>query len=321
MNKSISVNLKHFYDFGRKTLDLRCVFGEEYLDRNIQQAVLNRPGLALCGFQKYFAKNRIQVFGMAEYAYLRNLGAQDCTRALSNFFKHKFPCLILARNRKALPEMVQFAEQYNIPILRTSMVTYDFIHSATMLIAHLTAPQKKMQGTMVDIRGIGVLIQGEPMIGKTETALGLLEMGHSLVADEITIVRQSSWGGLIGSAVELTRFHMEIRGLGIVHVPSLYGIASVRDEKQLDLIVRLYNIDDDQGETRNQLNSNNRKSVNLFGISIPVIEIAVRPGRNVAEIVEVAALNQKLKQSGHDAAKELDARVIKELIQKRGASD
>lgn len=302
-------------------LELECVFGEELMDREIQEAVLNRPGLALSGFQKYFAKNRIQVFGMAEYAYLRNLSAENRKRSLADFFKHRFPCLILARNRKALPEMIELAKEYDIPILRTPMVTYDFIHSATVLIAHLTAPRKKMQGTMMDVRGIGVLIQGDAMIGKTETALGLLEMGHSLVADEITIVRQSSWGGLIGSSVELTKFHMEIRGLGIVHVPSLYGIASVRAEKQLDLVVKLFRPSADKIESNDQLSGEKQKHVTLFGIHVPIVSIPVTAGRNIAEIVEVAALNQKLKQSGHDAAKELDARVISELVRKRGASD
>jgi HPr kinase/phosphorylase len=319
--KNISINLKSLYEFSSKMLELECVYGEHLLNRSIQEAVLNRPGLALSGFQKYFAKDRIQVLGMAEYAYLRNLDSEDRRKALTDFFKHRFPCLILARNRKALPEMIELAKKYDVPILRTPMVTYDFIHSATVLIAHLTAPRKKLQGTMMDIRGIGVLIQGDAMIGKTETALGLLEMGHSLVADEVTIIRQSSWGGLIGSSVELTKFHMEIRGLGIVHVPSLYGIASVRAEKQLDLIVKLYRPEPGRIDSGDQLSGDNQKYVSLFGISVPLVSIPVTAGRNIAEIVEVAALNQKLKQSGHDATKELDARVIDELLRKRGASD
>ncbi|MFO8089861.1 MAG: HPr(Ser) kinase/phosphatase [Desulfatiglandaceae bacterium] len=320
MKKSISVNLKEFYEFGKSQLDLECVTGEEHLDRNVQEAIMNRPGLALSGFQKYFANDRIQVFGLAEYAYLRDLSQQQRKKSLENFFKHKFPCLILARNRKALPEMMELAEKYEIPILRTSMVTYDFIHSATMLIDHITAPQKKLPGTMMDIRGIGVLIQGEPRIGKSETALGLLDMGHSLVADEVTLIRRSSWGGLMGSAVELTRFHMEIRGLGIIHVPSLYGITSVRAEKQLDMIVNLQKPTEEEISNK-QTGAENNEHKAFFGIKIPLIRVLVRSGRNIAQIVEAAALNQKLKQLGHDATKELDARVISELIQKRGVSD
>jgi len=319
MKKKISLNLKDFYEFGKDQLKLKCICGEEYLDRSVPQAVLNRPGLALCGFQKYFATDRIQVFGLAEYAYLRHLSEKDRSNSLESFFAHKFPCLILARNRKALPEMIVMAEKYQVPILRSPMVTYDFVHSATMLIDHMTAPQKKLPGTMMDIRGIGVLIQGEPMIGKTETALGLLDMGHSLVADEVTIIRKASWGGLIGSAVGLTRFHMEIRGLGIVHVPSLYGITSVRAEKQLDMVVHLHKPEFEEAD--NESNGEFSEHQTLFGIEIPLIRIPVRSGRNMAQLVEVAALNQKLKQLGHDATKELDARVISELIQKRGASD
>lgn len=318
--KNISVNLKEFFEFGKDQLDMECVTGEGILDRNVQEAVLNRPGLALSGFQKYFANDRIQVFGLSEYAYLKDMSERERKKSLDNFFRHKFPCLILARNRKALPEMLDLSKKYRIPILRTSMVTYDFIHSATMLIDHITAPEKKLQGTMMDIRGIGVLIQGEPMIGKTETALGLLDLGHSLVADEVTIVRRSSWGGVIGSAVELTRFHMEIRGIGIVHVPSLYGITSVRAEKQLDMIVNLQRPDDKLISDQKDNNENNEHKT-IFKIQLPFVSIPVRTGRNMAQLVEVAALNQKLKQLGHDATKELDARVISELIQKRGASD
>ncbi len=321
MKKSIAVNLREFYEFGRQTLNMEIVAGEEHMDRIVSEAVLNRPGLAISGFQKYFANCRIQVIGMAEYAYLTNLGEDELRKSLSDFFKHKFPCMIMARNRKPLPEMIELAAQYKIPILRTTMVTYDFIHSATMLIAHMTAPTKKMQGTMVDIRGIGVLIQGEPMIGKSETALGLISLGHSLVADEITIVRQASWGGIIASAGDLTRFHMEIRGLGLIHVPSLFGIASVRSVKQLDMIVKLYRPDDSAASASDGMNNDIQEYTSVFGIKIPFIRIAVRAGRNVSELVELAALNQKLKQSGHDAAKELDDRVISQLIQKRGASD
>ncbi len=309
--------MKKFYEFGKDLLRMECISGANNLNRDIHEAVLNRPGLALSGFQKYFANARIQVFGLAEYAYLRDLSPEERKKCLSRFFKHNFPCLILARNRKALPEMIKLSEKFKIPILRTPMITSDFIHSSTMLIDRITAPQKKLQGTMVDIRGIGVLIQGEPMIGKSETALGLLNLGHSLVADEITVVRQASWGGLIGAAAGLTRFHMEIRGLGIVHIPSLYGITSVRGEKQLDLIVNLYHEDNCCGEVKTE----RVNSIKLFEIIIPVVNISVRAGRNMAQIVEIAALNQRLKQLGHDATKELDARVISELIHKRGTSD
>lgn len=321
MKKNISVNLRDFYEFGRRRLSLECVYGEEFMDKLVSEAVLNRPGLAISGFQKYFANCRIQVFGMAEYAYLNHLDDSERKKALGDFFQHRFPCAIMARNRRPLPEMIELAEKYEVPILRTPMVTYDFIHSATMLIAHMTAPRKKMQGTMVDIRGIGVLLQGDPMIGKSETALGLLALGHSLVADEITIVHQSSWGGVFGSAVELTRYHMEVRGLGILHIPSLYGIASVRAEKRLDLIVNLYRPDEGDSSNSDGFSNDAQEYVSLFGIKVPLVKIAVRPGRNLAELVELAALNQKLRQSGHDATKELDARVIRELIQERGTSD
>ena len=194
------------------------------------------------------------------------------------------------------------------------MITSRFINAATIIMENLTSPHMRAQGTMVDIMGIGVLLEGEPGIGKSETALALIKAGHSLVADDSTALRRDSTGMIIGSAVDIIRYHMEIRGLGIIHVPSLFGVASVRGEMRLDLIVHLHRPDLEMEDDRTGLA---RQTRNVLDVNIPLITIPVAAGRDLAHVVEVAALNERLKQLGHDAAKELDEKLVLALTQKK----
>lgn len=314
--KRAAIDLRQFYEAAHELLGLELITGEDYLDKKVQEAYLNRPGLALTGFEQYFANRRIQVLGLAENAYLKGLSEKERKQRLRDFFNAQIPCVILTRNRSACQEMLDFSGAFNVPVFRTPLVTHQFIHSGTVLIESLIAPSIRLQGTMVDIKGIGVLLEGSAGVGKSETALGLIEAGHSLVSDDVTLFRRASWGAVIGSAVDLTRFHMEIRGVGIIHVPSLYGITSVRAKKQLDLIVHLYRPDresddrvDASGETRE-----------ICDVRVPVINIPVEPGRDMAHLIELAALNQRLKLFGHDAAKELDEKIMVTLTHK-GATD
>jgi len=318
MQKKNRLLVRQFYDLGREALHMDCLSGEAHLDQLIPEASINRPWLALAGFHQYFANKRLQVLGLAEHAYLNNLPKADRKAQLDAFFNAGIPGVVLARNRRMMPEMKELSEKYRVPVLRSALITRQFIHLGTMMLDNLTAPRTKVRGTMVDIQGIGTLIQGKPFIGKSETALGLIEMGHSLVSDDVTILRKSSWGGLMGSAVELTRFHMEIRGIGIIHVPSLYGVTSVRGEKQLDVIIELYQPDE---ETKGIDLDEVHEVQKILGVEVPMLRIPVRSGRDIAHLVQVAALNQKLRLLGHDATKELDERVVRELTKKRGSSD
>jgi HPr kinase/phosphorylase len=195
------------------------------------------------------------------------------------------------------------------------MITSRFINAATIIMENLVAPTMRVQGTMVDIMGIGVIIEGPPGIGKSETALTLIERGHSLVADDITVLRKDSSGMLMGAAVEITRYHMEIRGLGIVHVPSLFGVASMRREMALDLIIRLHVWDPEVEDDRTGLAPEVRE---IMGVKVPCVTLPVAAGRDMAHVIEVAALNQKLKYLGHDAAKELDEKLVEVLMRKTG---
>lgn len=309
----MSVTVEKFLEAGREPLSLEVVAGKRHLRKAIHEEALNRPGLALAGFFQYFAHRRIQVFGLAESAYLKSLSREDRMVRVRQFFERQIPCVVVTRGRHVFPEIEKLAEQFRVPVLKSALITSRFINEATIIMENLTAPEMRVQGTMVDIMGIGVLLEGSPGIGKSETALTLIERGHSLVADDITVLRRDSSGRIMGSAVPITRYHMEIRGLGIIHVPSLFGVASIRPEMRLDVVVRLHRPDPRIEDDRTGFAQQAR---DVLGVRIPVITLPVAAGRDLAHVVEVAALNLRLKQLGHDAAKELDEKLMTALTRR-----
>lgn len=292
-------------------LFLDVVFGHEFLNRKLNETAMNRPGLALTGFFSYFPNNRLQIFGLAELSYLKNLNNKDRETRLEKIFKKNIPGIVLTRNRKATDEILKFAKKYGVPILRTPMVTMDFINSCTVILEQLKAPHQQMQGTALELMGIGILLRGSPGIGKSETALALIQRGYSLVSDDITEMCKNSHDRILCWANDLTRFHMEIRGLGIIHVPSLFGVRSIRKQTELDLVIDLENPTGDEDRTGVE-----QETIDIMGINVPLIRLPVQSGRDMANIVEVAALNHKLRSLGHDAAKELDHKIIKHLSSK-----
>ncbi len=307
------ITVKTLWEEGADKLQLSIVVGEEYLDRKLPETAMNRPGLALTGFFQYFANQRLQIFGLAEFTYLKSLPEAEKIKRLEELFEQQIPGIVITRNRKVPQEIVDMAEAYKVPVLRTPMVTMNFVNECTVLLEKLTAPQERIQGTTLEIMGIGVLLRGDPGIGKSETALSLIERGYSLVSDDVTEIRRTSRGRIVCWANEITRYHMEIRGLGIIHVPSLFGVSSIRRQTELDLVIDLKQPSGDEDRTGVQ-----PETISLMGVEIPCITLPVRSGRDMANIVEVAALNQKLKELGHDAAKELDEKIIDRLTRRRG---
>jgi HPr kinase/phosphorylase len=300
-------------DVGAEQLSLSITAGENHLDRRIPEIAMNRPGLALTGFFQYFANQRLQIFGLAEFTYLKSLGQKEKYKRLEALFEQQIPGIVITRNRKALPEMLELADHFKVPVLRTPMVTMDFVNECTVLLEKLTAKTERIQGTTMEIMGIGVLLRGDPGIGKSETALSLIERGYCLVSDDVTEVRRTSRGRIVCWATEITRYHMEIRGLGIIHVPSLFGVSSIRRQTELDMVVYLSKPTGEEDRTGVYPDH-----VDIMGVAVPCITLPVRSGRDMANIVEVAALNQKLKELGHDAAKELDDRIIERLTKGHG---
>lgn len=307
------VTVGSFLDYAKSLMPVSLHIGEDYLDNAIPEESINRPGLALADFFQYFANKRIQVFGLSEMTYLKALSSLEREERVEKLFQQGIPCVVLTRNRTATSEMERMAHKYKVPILRSPLVTSRFINLATLAMEHLVAPVLRFSGTMLDVMGIGVLIEGAPGIGKSEAALGLIERGYSLVADDMTLIRRDQHSVLMCTSSEMTRFHMEIRGLGIIHVPSLFGMASVTLEKRLDMIVSLYPADPTLEGDRSGLSKNSRK---ILDLNVPLVELPVAPGRDMAGVIEVAAMNQKLSHLGHEAAKEFDQHLIRTL-QKR----
>lgn len=303
----VQVTVADFLEAGTTSLDLDLVAGQTGLGNRILEPTINRPGLALSGFFEHFANRRIQVIGLAEHTYLSSMAEAARAKSLRAFCEAKIPCVTIARNKKIFREIKALGEELAIPVLRTRMITKHFVNSATITMENLAAPRTKVQGTMVEIMGIGVLIEGKAGIGKSEAALGLIKKGHALVSDDITALRLDSAGALLGAPVRATRYHMEIRGVGIIHIPSLFGVAAVREEKKLDLVVTLREPESDTEEDRSGGVSLVR---NLLGVAVPRVAIPVVAGRDLVNIIETAALDQKLKRLGHDAAKEFDERLM-----------
>jgi len=296
-----------FYEGGRDTLKLELLAGRSGLRRQIREGSVNRPSLALTGFFKYFANKRLQVLGAAEMTYLRSLPEHLQEERLTSLIDRSIPCIVLARNYNPLPIMRRLFQERKVPIFRTSMITMNFINAATLSLDSAFAPTTTEHGTMMDIKGIGTLIRGSSGVGKSECALALIERGHSIVADDMTRVKLIDERELIASSMELNRGHMECRGIGIVNVGEMFGVRSVRLEKRIDLVVSLKEIYPEADEERTGLE---QSYYTLLGISIPHIELYVRPGRDIARLVEVAAMVQALKKLGHDPAKEFNERLI-----------
>ena len=222
------VTVGQFFEAGRERLGLELVTGRIGLRRVIVEPVAHRPGLALSGFYRHFAHKRIQVIGMAEFEYLSSMPEAQRVQRLEELFAKKIPCIVFTRGKRIFPEVERLAKRNNVCVLRTNMVTRHFVHSVSFVLEELYAPRCKVHGTMLEVAGVGVFIEGAAGLGKSETALGLIKRGHALVADDLTQFRRDSNNTLLGSALPVTQYFMEIRGIGIIHVPSMFGVAAVR---------------------------------------------------------------------------------------------
>ena len=302
-----SITVEQFFKEHGEALEMRLVGNGGNLNRIIREPTVNRPGLALSGFTQYFAYKRMQVFGHAEYFYLRSLSAKQRESRYAYLFAYKIPCAVFSRGLKPDKEFLAAAEKAGVPVFLTPVITMKFINSATLELEMMFAPRGTEIGSTVDILGVGVLIRGDSGIGKSEAVLALIERGYSLVSDDVTRVILVDGRDVIGRSAELTRNHMEIRGIGIINVAAMFGIKSVRHEKKIDLIVALKAWDEVEDVDRLGMEQAFEK---VLGVDIPHITIPVRLGRDLARLIEVAAYQTKLKMSGHNAAQELNERLI-----------
>jgi HPr kinase/phosphorylase len=308
-----SVTVEQFYKEHGAALQMRLVADGGGLARVIREPTVNRPGLALSGFTRYFAHKRVQAVGHAEAYFLRSLSAVEREKHLADLFSFKIPCIVFSRNLKPDKEFLLAAKTAGIPVFQTPLVTMKFINAATLALEMMFAPRGTEIGSTVDILGVGVLIRGESGIGKSEAVLALIERGYSLVSDDVTRVALIDGREVMCTSSELTRSHMEIRGIGIVNIAAMFGVKSIRKEKTLDLVVTLKPFDEVADVDRLGIE---QEFVKVLGVDIPHIVIPVRPGRDLARLVEVAAFQTKLKLSGYNAAQELNERLIARMSEK-----
>jgi HPr kinase/phosphorylase len=305
-----TVTVQSFYENNTTALGLELVAGERGLRRIIREPTVNRPGLALAGFTRYFASKRIQVLGSAETTFLRSLAVAERRLRYSRLFGYKIPCFVFSRNLSPDHEFLAAAERAGVPVFRSPLITMRFINMATLALEMMFAPWAVEMGSMVDILGVGVIIRGESGIGKSECVLALIERGYCLVSDDATRVTLIENREVVGSSKEITRNHMEVRGIGIIDVAAMFGVRSIRSHKRVDLVVTLKSWDHVKDIDRLGMEDHH---VKILGAEIPHFIIPVRPGRDLARLVEVAAFQTKLRSTGHNAAQELNKRLISHM--------
>ena len=303
-----SIAVEEFFNSYSKLLKMVLVAGKGGLKKLIRDKNINRPSIALTGYLKYLGYKRIQLFGAGEMGFLRELNEAKQYEVLTGMAHKHIVCILISRNMLPTKALLKVADEYNIPLIRTQLNSRDFIAKGTLLLENIFAPQLAIHGTMMDIRGMGTLLRGESGMGKSECALALIERGYSLVADDLVYVKLINERELMAKSSELNRGYMECRGLGIINIAELFGIRSVRLEKHIDLVVTFNEFSKGMEEDRTGLEENNYE---ILGLNIPHIELPVRPGRDLARLVEVAAMTQALKLLGHDSAREFNDRLIK----------
>lgn len=276
----------------------------------IARTDVNRPGLQMVGFFDYFDNSRIQIMGKVEFTYLEQFGADERAVKIEKLFSQGIPALIITRGLQIFPEMLEMAEKYNIPLLRSESATSAFMSA---LIAYLNvelAPRRTRHGVLVEVYGEGILIMGESGVGKSETAIELVKRGHRLVADDAVEIKRVSDNTLVGSSPEIIRHFVELRGIGIIDVKEIFGIGAVKDTENIDMIIHLEPWE--EGKQYDRLGMVD-EFTNIMGINVPSLTIPVKLGRNLAVIVEVASMNNRQKRMGYNAAVELNNRLMHQM--------
>jgi HPr kinase/phosphorylase len=308
LRKSVPVvTVESFYNLHADKLQMKLDGPRVGFHRKIREPTINRPGLALSGFFSYFAEKRVQVLGAAESTYLKNLAPKLRVKRFRDMCAKKIPCMVISRGFHLDPALLEVAAAEQIAVFRTPMITMKFINAATIALEVDFSPTVTEFGSMVDISGVGVLVRGASGIGKSECVLGLIERGYSLVADDVTRITSLEGRELMATAPELTRNHMEVRGIGIINIAQIFGIGSIREEKRLDLVVTLKDWEELEEVDRIGLD---QEVYQILTMGVPHVTIPVRPGRDIARLIEVAAMDQKLKGLGHNSAREFNNRLL-----------
>jgi HPr kinase/phosphorylase len=299
------VAVRELVEGAAEPLQLALAAGRAGLDSRIHQARVQRPGLALTGYTDYVRYGRVQIVGSSEAGYLKKLSVRERRAILTKLCRSRISCFVVTKGLKPPAELLAAAEARGIPVLTTPLESTPFIKLLQAFLEERLATRLHLHGVLLDVFGLGVLILGESGIGKSESALDLIDRGHRLVADDVVEVKRTG-ELLLGVSPELTRYHMELRGLGVLNIKDLYGVSSIRLSKRIELVIQLERWD--AGKEYDRLGLRDERFL-ILGVEVKLARMPVAPGRNIALLVEVAARNQLLRESGYDAAQRFVERV------------
>jgi len=291
-------------------LALELLAGEEGLSNEIKEGAVQKPGLALAGHLESLHADRVQVVGFSEISYLETLSQERAWQRVEDLCATSIPCILVTRGLDVPECMESTCGKRGLPLLRTSLSSAELIEELTIVLGANLDPSSTVHGVLVDVFGVGLLLLGKSGIGKSETALDLVMHGHRLVADDIVEIRWRNPHAVYGSGPQIIKHHMEIRGLGIINIKDLFGIASVRDTKKIEQVVQLEEWNEEEEYDRLGVDSLTHR---ILGVEIPLIRLPVRPGRNMSTIIEVAARNRLLKFQGHYSARDFQERLIRAI--------
>ncbi|TAK62135.1 MAG: HPr kinase/phosphorylase [Bacteroidetes bacterium] len=308
-----SITVGYFYEANKDRLKLKSLTNEEGFHREITDKNLHRPGLALAGYVQLFTYNRVQIFGNTEMKYLQQLSNDERMKSLHTLLQFELPCIIITNDNPIEAEFIASAKEKKIAIFQSPMETTSLFYLLSDFLDDQFARQCVIHGSFVDVYGIGLMLAGRSGIGKSEIALDLIERGHRLVADDVVTVTRKGEGILMGAGTDLVKHFMEIRGLGLIDVRSMFGVRAIRFQKRVEIIVELMEWRPDEEYTRTGLDND---TISVLDVSLPWVKLPIFPGKNVTVICEVIALNYLLKHYGYDAAKEFSKRLEGVLAQK-----
>ncbi len=303
------ITVKEIIEIGNRdyNLKLKVKGGKSGLSNRVSSTLINRPGLTLSGYFKDFAYDRIQIFGRGESGYIKEIFKSKKNEIFTKFFSYKIPCCIFSYNQNPDKRLCNIADKNSIPLLVCSLPTGELIESLTHLLLEYLSPYKIFHGVLIEILGMGVLILGKSGVGKSECALELISKGHRLIADDVVLVKKYEGSILSGSGIGPTQHYMEIRGLGIIDIKSIFGSGSVRERKIIDMVVMLEEWNPNKEYDRIGLE---KKYYNILGIEVPLLVIPVKSGRNIPVIIETAVKNERLKKMGIVAPFELEKKLF-----------
>jgi HPr kinase/phosphorylase len=312
------LRLRDFLSRRGDPLQLEPLTGELGLDRQLPDAEVASPGLALAGYTGRFAPNRLHVFGETEITYLRSLTSEQRQQSLTNFFSFDLPCIFVTKGQEVPSELLDLARNHNVPLLRTKLKTAEFYRRVKPIVEEAFAPRTTLHGSLADVYGVGLLFIGRSGIGKSECVLDLVERGHRLVADDVVQVTRRGNDVLIGRGHELAAHHMEIRGIGLIDIPALFGVRAVRQQKRIEVVVQLEDWETSKDADRTGLA---REETMILDVPVPRVCVPLNPGKNITVISEVVAMMHLLRYSGVDVAAAFNARLIKRMKEQRGVKE